>query len=45
VACFCALVLQADVVFVWYALIVDHVSRAVILGLSFRRGKWMTTLE
>ncbi len=45
VACVVAIVLQADVVFVWYALIVDHVSRAVILGVSFRRGKWMTTLD
>lgn len=45
IACFCAIVLHADVVFVWYALIFDHLSRAVILGLSFRRGKWMTTLE
>lgn len=44
-ACVCAIVLQADVVFVWYALIVDHLSRAVILGLSFRRGRWMTRLE
>jgi Na+-driven multidrug efflux pump len=45
VACFFAIVLQADVVFVWYALIIDHLSRAVILGISFRRGKWMTKLE
>lgn len=43
-ACFCAIVLEADVVWVWYALIVDHLARAIILGFSFRRGKWMTRL-
>lgn len=43
-ACFFAIVLEADVVWVWYALIIDHLARALILGVSFRRGKWMTRL-
>jgi len=45
IACFCAIVLEADVVWVWYALIIDHLARALILGASFRRGKWMTRLD
>jgi putative MATE family efflux protein len=40
-----ASVFGADVVWVWYALVVDHLSRATILIWSFRRGRWMTRLD
>jgi len=36
---------HADVVWVWNALVLDHVSRAALLYWSFRRGRWMTRLD
>jgi Na+-driven multidrug efflux pump len=44
-ACFFAVVVESDVVWVWAALIVDHFARAIWLTLSFRRGNWLTRLE
>ncbi len=43
-ACLFAFVLQWDVVWVWYALVVDHIARSVLLIWSFRRGKWKEQL-
>jgi Na+-driven multidrug efflux pump len=40
-----AAVLEWDVVYVWWALVVDHVGRAAWLLVSFRRGAWMDRLE
>ena len=31
---------DADLVWVWWALSIDHVTRMVWLGWSFRRGRW-----
>jgi putative MATE family efflux protein len=39
-ACLFAIVLEWDVIWVWYALIVDHAARASLLLWSFRRGRW-----
>ena len=39
VAFFLAFVLRTDVVWVWYALMIDHLARAVWLTWSFRRGR------
>jgi len=35
-----AVVFEADIVWVWMALIFDHLTRSIVLGWSFRRGKW-----
>ena len=35
-----ARVLHTDIVWVWAALIVDHVARFVWLGIGFRNGSW-----
>ncbi len=43
-ACLFAFVLHWDVVWVWYALVVDHIARSVLLIWSFRRGKWKEQL-
>jgi Na+-driven multidrug efflux pump len=43
-ACFFAILLKTDVVWVWYSLIFDHVARAAYLLWTFRRGKWKTSL-
>ncbi len=43
-ACLFAFVLQWDVIWVWYALVVDHIARSVLLIWSFRRGKWKEQL-
>jgi putative MATE family efflux protein len=43
-ACLFAFVLRWDVVWVWYALVFDHVARSVLLVWSFRRGKWRSDL-
>lgn len=40
-----AAVFEADVIWVWYALVIDHLGRAILLIWSFRRGRWMDTLE
>lgn len=45
IAVVAASVFDADVVWVWYALVVDHLSRATLLIWSFRRGRWMTRLD
>lgn len=45
VAVIAAAVFDADVVWVWYALVLDHLSRALLLSWSFRRGRWMTRLD
>jgi len=39
-ACAFAIVWKTDVVWVWYALVVDHVARSAILLYSYRRGRW-----
>jgi putative MATE family efflux protein len=39
IAVFLAFVLRTDVVWVWYALMIDHLSRAIWLAWSFRRGR------
>jgi putative MATE family efflux protein len=44
-ACLAAIVFQADVVWVWYALVIDHIARAAILWRSFQRGAWRERLE
>ena len=33
--------LELDVVWVWVALIFDHIGRAIYLGASFLRGRWL----
>ena len=43
-ACLFAVVLKTDVVWVWYALVVDHVARSLLLAWSFRRRRWMHRL-
>ncbi len=43
-ACLFAIVLKTDVIWVWYALVIDHASRSLLLWLSFRRGRWMQRL-
>lgn len=40
-----AAVLDLDVVWVWYALVIDHLSRAILLGWSFQRERWMDSLS
>ncbi len=40
-----AFVLRADLVWVWYPLIFDHLVRAAWLAWSFRRGRWQTRLR
>jgi len=40
-----ALVLEFDVVWVWYALLFDHLMRASWLALSYRRGRWRDKLD
>jgi len=37
-------VLGLGVVWVWYAILFDHVARAAWLAWSFRRGRWRSTL-
>jgi putative MATE family efflux protein len=38
----CAAYLQTPVVWVWYALLLDHTFRAAYLAWSFHRGRWQT---
>ncbi len=33
--------LELDVVWVWMALVFDHLGRAIYLGVSFLRGRWL----
>jgi putative MATE family efflux protein len=44
-ACFFAIVLETDVVWVWSAIVFDHFARAIWLYLSFRRERWMDRLS
>jgi Na+-driven multidrug efflux pump len=37
-----AFALQLPLVWVWYAVLADHVMRAIWLTASFRRGRWRT---
>jgi putative MATE family efflux protein len=39
IAFFLAFVLRTDVIWVWYALMIDHLARAAWLAWSFRRGR------
>jgi putative MATE family efflux protein len=39
IAFFLAFVLKTDVIWVWYALTIDHLARTVWLAWSFRRGR------
>ena len=39
-----ARVLEADVIWVWSALLLDHVARSIWLSLAFRRGRWAERL-
>lgn len=43
-ACLFAFVLEWDVIWVWYALVFDHIARSILLIWSFRRGKWSEKL-
>jgi Na+-driven multidrug efflux pump len=43
-ACFFAVVLETDIMWVWYALIFDHVARAIHMTWSFQRGRWKDAL-
>jgi putative MATE family efflux protein len=45
VACFCAIQLETGVLWVWYALILDHAARSAYLTWTFRRGKWISQLD
>ncbi|RMD83962.1 MAG: MATE family efflux transporter [Candidatus Dadabacteria bacterium] len=45
IAAIASLLLHADLVWVWAALVVDHTARALWLGLSLRRGRWKHRLE
>ena len=38
------LVLDLDVVWVWYAILFDHISRSLWLTRSFQRGRWRERL-
>ncbi len=38
-----AYVLRLELVWVWYALMFDHLTRSVWLAWSFRRGRWKVT--
>jgi len=40
IAAVCAYVLETDLVWLWAALIVDHLARATWLLITFRRGRW-----
>jgi Na+-driven multidrug efflux pump len=39
-----AVVLQRDLVWIWYVLMLDHAVRAAWLARSFRRGGWSRKL-
>jgi len=43
-ACFFAMVLGSDIIWVWYALIFDHLARAIHMTWSFQRGRWKEAL-
>ena len=39
-ACLFAYVLELPLVWVWYALVFDHITRTAWLGFTFHRGHW-----
>jgi putative MATE family efflux protein len=40
-----AFALAGDVIWVWGAIVLDHLARSVWLAASFRRGRWRDTLQ
>jgi Na+-driven multidrug efflux pump len=40
-----AVVFEMELVWVWYALLFDHIARTGLLTWSFRRGRWRDKLE
>ncbi|MAJ59477.1 MAG: hypothetical protein CBC48_05590 [bacterium TMED88] len=44
IALLAALVFHSGVIWVWWALVFDHLSRATLLAWSFHRGHWMDRL-
>ena len=44
-AFFLAYALRADVVWIWYTLMLDHFARTAWLARSFRRGRWRERLS
>ncbi len=40
-----AFVLEAPLIWVWGAIIADHIARSAYLAWSFRRGRWLETGE
>ena len=44
-ALFFAIWLETSVVWIWYAIVFDHVSRAAWLTISFARKRWLHRLE
>ena len=38
-------VFHADIIWIWCALIFDHLARSIYLVISFRRGKWKEKLD
>ncbi len=40
-----AVIFEADVVWVWNTLVLDHIARAALMYWSFRRESWMSTLD
>lgn len=43
-AALAAMVFEADVVWVWYAILFDHVARSIWLARSYARGRWREAL-
>jgi len=37
--------LHADIIWIWCALIFDHLARSIYLTISFKRGKWKERLD
>jgi Na+-driven multidrug efflux pump len=44
VAFLCAAVLATDVIWLWCALVLDHLARALWLLWAFQRGRWQERL-
>jgi len=44
-ACLFAWVWKLDLIWIWYAILVDHMARAAWLAFSFRRGAWANSLR
>ena len=41
----CAMWWETSVLWIWYAIVFDHVSRAAWLTISFARQRWLYRLE